>query len=101
MATVIKGRVRALSPHFGLYEDLSMVVCQFVTGIAALFEKKTGLTFIAPPDFAGEPYPLLAPSCDLYITKTSPKFLWNSFAVRTGLEPVTPCVTGMYSNQLN
>ena len=22
-------------------------------------------------------------------------------AVRTGLEPVTPCVTGMYSNQLN
>ena len=39
--------------------------------------------------------------CDLYITKTSPKFLWNSFAVRTGLEPVTPCVTGMYSNQLN
>ena len=83
MATVIKGRVRALSPHFGLYEDLSMVVCQFVTGIAALFEKKTGLTFIAPPDFAGEPYPLLAPSCDLYITKTSSKFLWSSFAVRT------------------
>ena len=34
-------------------------------------------------------------------TKMSPKFLWNSFAVRTGLEPVTPCVTGMYSNQLN
>ena len=24
-----------------------------------------------------------------------------SLAVRTGLEPVTPCVTGMYSNQLN
>ena len=22
-------------------------------------------------------------------------------AVRTGLEPATPCVTGMYSNQLN
>ena len=22
-------------------------------------------------------------------------------AVRTGLEPVTPCVTGRYSNQLN
>ena len=22
-----------------------------------------------------------------------------SFAVRTGLEPATPCVTGMYSNQ--
>ena len=49
-------------------------------------------------------YQRLTPSshpCDLYITKTSPKFLWNSFAVRTGLEPVTPCVTGMYSNQLN
>ena len=27
--------------------------------------------------------------------------LWNVIAVRTGLEPVTPCVTGMYSNQLN
>ena len=24
-----------------------------------------------------------------------------AFAVRTGLEPATPCVTGMYSNQLN
>ena len=24
-----------------------------------------------------------------------------NLAVRTGLEPVTPCVTGMYSNQLN
>ena len=23
------------------------------------------------------------------------------FAVRTGLEPATPCVTGMYSNRLN
>ena len=31
--------------------------------------------------------------------KESPKGL--SRAVRTGLEPVTPCVTGMYSNQLN
>ena len=33
------------------------------------------------------------------------KLLWNEQcyekAVRTGLEPVTPCVTGMYSNQLN
>ena len=25
----------------------------------------------------------------------------SRFAVRTGLEPATPCVTGMYSNQLN
>ena len=33
---------------------------------------------------------------------TSPCFhLLFAFAVRTGLEPVTPCVTGMYSNQLN
>ena len=24
-----------------------------------------------------------------------------SLAVRTGLEPATPCVTGRYSNQLN
>ena len=27
--------------------------------------------------------------------------LHKSKAVCTGLEPVTPCVTGMYSNQLN
>ena len=27
--------------------------------------------------------------------------LSDRLAVRTGLEPVTPCVTGMYSNQLN
>ena len=27
--------------------------------------------------------------------------IFNFVAVRTGLEPVTPCVTGMYSNQLN
>ena len=27
--------------------------------------------------------------------------IWIVVAVRTGLEPVTPCVTGMYSNQLN
>ena len=33
--------------------------------------------------------------------KKSSEFIRNSFAVRTGLEPVTPCVTGMYSNQLN
>ncbi len=25
----------------------------------------------------------------------------NLLAVRTGLEPATPCVTGTYSNQLN
>ena len=31
----------------------------------------------------------------IYIIKTFP------LAVRTGLEPATPCVTGMYSNQLN
>ena len=30
--------------------------------------------------------------------KKSPKIL-ELFAVRTGLEPATPCVTGMYSNQ--
>ena len=27
--------------------------------------------------------------------------LRSQLAVRTGLEPVTPCVTGMYSNLLN
>ena len=33
--------------------------------------------------------------------KTKPLKILSGFAVRTGLEPVTPCVTGMYSNQLN
>ena len=40
----------------------------------------------------------------LFIKKQSSeifKFQSLAFAVRTGLEPATPCVTGMYSNQLN
>ena len=36
----------------------------------------------------------------LHIYKKRPRGL-DLFAVRTGLEPATPCVTGMYSNQLN
>ena len=36
-----------------------------------------------------------------YKSKSLHKSLWRLFAVRTGLEPATPCVTGMYSNQLN
>ena len=36
------------------------------------------------------------------INEKAPIFQWRLFsAVRTGLEPATPCVTGMYSNQLN
>ena len=46
-----------------------------------------------------------APYTDLfYTTKSLPADVTarlDSVAVRTGLEPVTPCVTGMYSNQLN
>ena len=34
-------------------------------------------------------------------TKKPPSITERLSAVRTGLEPVTPCVTGMYSNQLN
>ena len=30
-----------------------------------------------------------------------PPTRFDYLAVRTGLEPATPCVTGMYSNQLN
>ena len=37
----------------------------------------------------------------LYKTKAPRKNPQSFEAVRTGLEPVTPCVTGMYSNQLN
>ena len=45
------------------------------------------------PDFT-----FLGVKSGVYFTKH-----WFSMfiAVRTGLEPVTPCVTGMYSNQLN
>ena len=39
---------------------------------------------------------------DGILTKKLRNQWFQSFlAVRTGLEPVTPCVTGMYSNQLN
>ena len=69
-----------------------MVVCRFVTGIAALFEKKTGLTFIAPPDFAGEPYPLLAPL----------RFIHNKNESQISLELVCGAygfLLGPYSNR--
>src|SRR5210317_2398381 len=33
--------------------------------------------------------------------KKSPPLCGELFAVWTGLEPATPCVTGRYSNQLN
>ena len=42
------------------------------------------------------PYHLHMPS---YFLETFTEYPF--LAVRTGLEPVTPCVTGMYSNQLN
>ncbi len=48
-------------------------------------------TMLYPPSF-----PLV-----LLKQKRVPNFFGTLFAVRTGLEPVTPCVTGMYSNQLN
>ena len=35
------------------------------------------------------------------IKRKSLPISWETFAVWTGLEPATPCVTGMYSNQLN
>ena len=35
------------------------------------------------------------------LKKVRPLNLLSGLAVCTGLEPVTPCVTGMYSNQLN
>lgn len=34
-------------------------------------------------------------------TKSRYFLIWSLFAVWTGLEPATPCVTGRYSNQLN
>ena len=37
----------------------------------------------------------------LLYRKRKKKHFCFFFAVRTGLEPATPCVTGMYSNQLN
>jgi hypothetical protein len=35
-----------------------------------------------------------------HVTKKASQFV-KPFAEWTGLEPATPCVTGMYSNQLN
>lgn len=35
------------------------------------------------------------------VKKKSPRKSPRAFADWTGLEPATPCVTGMYSNQLN
>ena len=61
------------------------------------------------PEFAPHNFPETL----LFTTRKPTKklqFHWESelflillfrVAVRTGLEPVTPCVTGMYSNQLN
>ena len=37
----------------------------------------------------------------MVLNKKSPEESSEDFAVWTGLEPATPCVTGMYSNQLN
>ena len=40
----------------------------------------------------------------LFLNEKALKDLFSELyilAVRTGLEPATPCVTGMYSNQLN
>ena len=37
----------------------------------------------------------------VFKTKKIPQFGGFFFAVWTGLEPATPCVTGRYSNQMN
>ena len=37
--------------------------------------------------------------CPMHKKKTTQKVVFS--AVRRGLEPLTPCVTGTYSNQLN
>ena len=44
------------------------------------------------------PWPHAWQACILTNWTNAPKCF---LAVRTGLEPATPCVTGMYSNQLN
>ena len=61
----------------------------------------------APLDFAGEPKCVTAKIINqrAFVKQTQTKkplsITERLLAVRTGLEPVTPCVTGMYSNQLN
>ena len=50
------------------------------------------LLFASPPDIKKVPK---------HHTSGLFLILHLKIAVRTGLEPVTPCVTGMYSNQLN
>ena len=58
---------------------------------------RTGLVIGVAAFLAKNP----APGHGLYVYKTKTETFRFLFAVRTGLEPVTPCVTGMYSNQLN
>ena len=40
-------------------------------------------------------------SSPVHCDEKSPQLSLKAFAVWTGLEPATPCVTGRYSNQLN
>ena len=66
-----------------------------------------GLPFVAPPHLQQQQLSGKDSDCPLNSSaqkQKSPATHWSSgrfYAVRTGLEPVTPCVTGMYSNQLN
>jgi hypothetical protein len=71
-----------------------------VIGSIELSNLLTSTLFYTSSDFVEIPFvaPHLAPGI-----KKVPEYqrLKLKLAVRTGLEPATPCVTGMYSNQLN
>ena len=57
---------------------------------------------LIPTKFLLTPQNLMLEGCgDAAENKKSRNFRFRISAVRTGLEPATPCVTGMYSNQLN
>nr|CDL66771.1 unnamed protein product [uncultured bacterium] len=63
------------------------------------FKAGKGLVVVDNPENKEYPMPLFVANEDpVYVGRIR---IRSFFAVRTGLEPATPCVTGMYSNQLN
>ena len=73
---------------FLLYSLLCLIVWNYIDRRALLFDLYSMLYASAPPSRNTQ-------------TKKPLSITERLSAVRTGLEPVTPCVTGMYSNQLN
>ena len=77
---------------FLLYSLLCLIVWNYIDSRAL---KSIAIRFILNALYTAQPLP------EYTQTKKPLSITERLSAVRTGLEPVTPCVTGMYSNQLN